>query len=178
MNNKDLVALLNAQAAPEAWAEEAARLGISVATLQAKVAAACLPQVALRQSAPWPADGSWSQEFDLTLIEVVGIKGKLSVTWNSDTDWKAQLDISPVLIGIPFKTLSYPIDAQHLGFEWEENFLNLAKLRLGYAFGFDKDAGGRRYATVRIKGSAAYYDIGAGAWRSADFDVEAIRIPL
>lgn len=178
MNSKDLAARLNAQVAPAAWADEAACLGISVAALQTKVAAAYLPRLVLRQSEPWPADGSWSQEFDLTLIEVVGIKGKLSVTWNSDTDWKAQLDISPVLIGIPFKTLSYPIDAQHLGFEWEENFLNLAKLRLGYAFGFDKDAGGQRYATVRIKGSTAYFDIAAGIWRSADVDVEVIRIPL
>jgi hypothetical protein len=178
MNHKDLAARLQAQVSPALWADEAARLGVSVATLQAKVMAACLPQVALRQSAPWPADGSWSQEFDLTLFEVFGIKGKLSFTWNSDTDWKAQLDISPVIFGIPFKTLSYPIDSQHLGFEWEENFLNIAKLRLGYSFGFDKDASGRRYATVRIKGSAAYYDLVAGIWRSADFDVEVIRIPL
>ena len=178
MNNKDLAALLNAQVAPAVWADEAACLGISVAALQTRVAAAYQPQVLLRQSMPWPANGSWSQEFDLTLIEVIGIKGKLSFTYNSQTDWHAQLDISPVIFGIPIKTLSYPIDAQHLGFEWEENFLNLAKLRLGYAFGFDKDAGGSLYATVRLKGSAAYFDIAAGVWRSADFDVEVIRIPL
>jgi hypothetical protein len=189
MSNMDIAAALDGVVQTKDWDAAASRLGLGVEELKGQVEEAyrglsaktaardTAAESVVTAKAASEGNGTWSQDFDFTIWEIIGIKGKLSLSATSIQDWKAQLDISPVIIGIPFKTMSYQIDAQHLGYEWEENFLNLAKLRLGYNFGFDQDASGKTFFTMRLKGTAAYYDLLTG-WHSADFDVEVIRLFL
>jgi len=179
----EFVQKLDTHVSPADWDKQATLLQMPVADLKAKVAAVyegmakdravAEPQLILAEARP--ADGNWSQEFEIGFLDVFAIKGKLEITGTTATDWKANLSFTLKIFGVEAGNYAYQLDARRSGITLELNFLNLAKVSIGFSVGIDELL---RDITLRLKGSAAYYDFTIWNWRSADFDIEVLRFPM
>lgn len=179
----EFVQKLDTHVSPAEWDKQAAILQMPVADLKAQIAdvyadiakdqAPAEPQLALTEARP--ADGNWSQEFEISFLEVFGIKGKLEITGTTSTDWKANLSFTLKIFGIEVGNYAYQLDPMRSGITLELNFINLAKVSIGFSAGVDELL---HDITLRLKGSAAYYDFWIWNWRSADFDIEVLRFPI
>lgn len=179
----EFVQKLDTHVSPADWDKQATLLQMPVADLKAKVAAvyagiakdAPLAEPQLVLADPLPADGNWSQDFEISFLEVFGIKGKLEITGTTDTDWEANLSFTLKIFNIDAGSYAYQLDPKRSGMNLELNFINLAKVSIGFTAGID---GLLRNITLRLKGSAAYYDFWIWNWRSADFDIEVLHFPI
>jgi len=176
----DVAQLLESHVSAADWAAQADQIRMTVDALKNKVVASYEtmsgnlleqePRIVLGETKP--ADGSWSQDFDVSFLDVLAVRGKLSVTGTTPSDWSGELTYAASCCGVEFVRKTYQLDAGHLGGAEELNFLNIAKLKIGYVVGFSS-----REVTLGFKGSASYYDLFKG-WRSADFDITVLRIPV
>lgn len=178
----DLLLSLENRATAAEWEAQASRLQMSPEVLKQALAAAYreLPQQPEDASTleavleTRPADGKWSQDFDLSLGSIFGVKGNLTIEGTTDLDWKATLRATIIAFGIEIDRKTAEITPFQSGVTWELNVLNLAKCSLGFTLGIEllKDF------VLHLRGSAAYYDFWIWNWRSADFDVVVARQPL
>ncbi|MBS1158080.1 MAG: hypothetical protein H6R15_499 [Proteobacteria bacterium] len=184
----DVANALASQVPAADWEKLAAKLNINVDVLKDKVASAYAtiptapePRLVVSEGVPADATGSWSQDFDFTIWEVIGMKGKVGLTVTTsesgEDDWVAHLEFTPVFFGIPVQTLAYDFGNHNIGYDWEYNFLNLAKLKIGYSANFEKDEKGDKYFNIHFRGTASYYNLFSG-WQSASFDLLPIHIRI
>lgn len=187
----DIASALASQVPAAKWEKLAAQLGLDVGVLKDRVAAAYatmpatavapVPKLAAGNALPADATGSWSQDFDFTIWEVIGMHGKVGLTIvtdeSGDDEWTAHLEFTPVFAGIPVQTFAYDFGNHNIGYDWEYNFLGLAKLKIGYSANIEKDEKGAKYFNIHLRGTASYYNLFSG-WQSASFDLLPIHIPI
>lgn len=188
----DIANALAAQVPAARWDKLSALLGIGADVLKDRVAAAyasipavrtpaATPRCSVNVARPKDDTGTWSQDFDFTIWEIIGMKGKVGLTVvtdpSGDDEWTAHLEFTPVFLGIPVQTFAYDFGNHNVGYDWEYNFLGIAKLSIGYSANIERDAGGDKYFNLHFRGKAAYYNLFTG-WQSADFDLLPIHIAI
>jgi len=172
---------IESKVSPESWVKMAETAGVSVDELKDKIINAIegigqnVRSVAT--TADHPTVGALtkssndcdSQKFSISLFEIIGLSGELTLCGTSSSDWTASLKVCLVVAGAEVWCTTYKFDPHNLGVCFSPS-VGVAKADICFNLNISDDK-----VCLNINGKACYWAFG---WSCGKFDTTVFCIPL
>ncbi len=179
----DFLKALDAHVSQADWDRMATHAGIPAADVKAKVVAglqafiAGAPVAANAQTAlpafklgtPSTSGSCTTQTFDITLYDIIGIRGSLTLCGTSPDDWSAELQVCLVVAGASVWCTNSKFDSHNLGICFDIN-VAVAKVHLCFVLVI-----GSGRICFNINGQACVWAVW---WHCENFNITPFCIPL
>lgn len=110
-----------------------------------------------------------TQSFNITLFDVIGLSGTLTLCGTSTSDWSAQLKVCLVVLGAEVVCYQFAFDPHNLGVCWSPN-VGIAKASICFNLEISSNK-----VCLNISGNACVWGFG---WHCGDFNVTPFCLPL
>jgi len=181
----DLPKALDTFTSDEDWALMSKQAGVSADQLKAQIhnAIAALDNDAaqgmqtgddsaladLALSSPQSANNCISQDFEVSLFKVIGIKGTLKVCGSSTSDWTAELKVCLTVAGASVWCTHYTFNPHNMSVCFSPS-VGVAKAKLCFGLSIHSNK-----ICLGVSGRACYWRFG---WKCAKFDEAIFCIPV
>lgn len=116
------------------------------------------------------ADGDCErQDFELTLFEIIGVKGSLTLCGSGSSNWSAELKVCLVVAGSSVWCTTYRFDPHNLSVCFNPS-VGIAKAKLCFSLTIETNK-----VCLNLSGDACVWAFG---WHCGSFDVSLFCIPL
>ncbi len=182
----ELLKALESRVSAGDWKRMAQYADVSADELKAKVLTALQDELESTASlkteqaaivAPFPvlsdvekSGECYTQDFEISLYKIVGLKGSLTLCADSSFDWSAELNVCLVVAGASVWCISYKFDPHNLGVCFEPN-VGVAKAKLCFNIETKHDK-----VCLNLDGKACV--LGFFGWNCESFDTTLFCIPL
>lgn len=109
-----------------------------------------------------------TQNFEVTLFEIIGVRGSLTLCGTS-SNWSAELKVCLVVAGASVWCTTYTFDAHNLSICFSPS-VGIAKAQLCFALNIERDK-----ICLGLNGNACVWAFG---WNCGSFDISLFCIPL
>lgn len=110
-----------------------------------------------------------SQDFEISLFSIVGVKGSLTLCGSDSSDWSAELKLCLIVAGSSVWCTSYKFDPHNLGVCFSPS-VGLAKAKLCFSLNIETNK-----VCLNLNGNACAWAFG---WHCGSFDTSLFCIPL